>query len=100
MSAAVDFFTYSALPPKTRTPSMRALSPFPGMASKSVVSFCAAAFSFACITIALETGCSLFSSIEYAAERSSDSLTPSAVTKSVTFMMPVVIVPVLSRATI
>ena len=52
------------------------------------------------MTIAFEIGCSLFDSSEYATSINSDSEIPSAGITSVTFIIPVVIVPVLSKATI
>ena len=89
------------LPPQTATPSIFAVSPFPATARKSSVSAtpsipCSSAFT----RMACARGCSLFFSRAYAQVISFSSVTPSAGIMSVTLGSPLVIVPVLSRATI
>ena len=91
---------YFTLPPKYITPSIFAFSPFPETAAKSIVSRSAIPFSSAYDTMAFATGCSLLLSSEYAMASNSSSRIPSIGSTSVTDIFPVVIVPVLSSATI
>ena len=81
-------------------PSTVPESPFPAAAANPSASPGITAFSFAYFKTAAARGCSLFCSKEAARYKSSSSLTPSAANRSVTFGSPVVIVPVLSSATI
>ena len=89
------------LPPQRASPSNVPVSPFPGTAVKSATSApsCRPS-SCARARIARASGCSLFFSRAYAMERSSSSETPAAGIISVTSGSPLVMVPVLSSATI
>ena len=95
------FFVISArLPPQSSFPFRFATRPFPGSAEKSLTSSRARPFSSASARIARASGCSLLCSSAKAPFKSSSSLTPSAGTRSVTCGSPLVMVPVLSSATI
>ena len=89
-----------ALPPKISTPSSFAARPLPGRAAKpdtsGAVSFCSSVQA----STAFASGCSLLRSSAAARVSSSVSETPSAGRMSVTFGSPLVMVPVLSSATI
>ena len=88
-------------PPQTVSPPMFPDRPFPATARKSSASvLLSTPFSSAFARIARASGCSLFFSKVYARLKSSSSVTPSAGIISVTFGSPLVIVPVLSSATI
>ena len=91
---------YLALPPNRGLPMYFAVRPLPLTAEKSATSEAETPRSSPSATIALASGCSLFRSSEKAFSMSSASVTPSAGTISVTFGSPVVMVPVLSSATI
>ncbi len=103
---SMTFGTFAApainfmLPPCKTSPSSTAESPLPGSARNSVTSCAAMDSSLALSITALARGCSLFASKEQASCKSSSSRIPSAAKISVTFGSPLVIVPVLSRATI
>ena len=88
------------LPPSKGVPSITAVTPFPGRALNSSVSPASIPSCSALETIAPARGCSLFLSSAKAADRSSSSLFPLMGMMSVTFGSPLVMVPVLSRATI
>ncbi len=88
------------LPPNSRVSESIPERPLPGKAVNSDTSEGFTFFSSAYSNTALASGCSLFCSREQARARSSASVTPSAGSISVTFGWPLVIVPVLSKATI
>ena len=77
-----------------------AVRPLPGRAWNPVTSSMPAFSSFAFSRIALASGCSLLFSNAYAYFNKTSSVTPAAGMISVTFGSPLVIVPVLSSATI
>ena len=91
---------YFRLPPCSTWLFSFAFRPFPGSAENSVTSSALIFISSAFSTIALASGCSDFISSAYAFFSSSASSTPGAGAISVTFGSPLVIVPVLSSATI
>ena len=88
------------LPPFTSASPTFPSRPFPGSALNSLTGICSACFSAPYATIAFANGCSLLLSSEYANFNSSSSEVPSAASTSVTFGSPLVMVPVLSNATI
>ena len=87
-------------PPQSSAPSSTADRPFPGSALKSVTSAALRPHSLALARTARARGCSLFFSRARASSKSCLSSTPSAGIRSVTLGSPLVMVPVLSRATI
>ena len=86
-------------PPIICEPLSSAVSPFPETSLKFSVSSAVNCCFFASSTIASASGCKLFISSEYAVFKSSFSVMPNGIT-SVTFGVPLVIVPVLSSTTI
>ena len=91
---------YFWFPPHNSVPFSFADSPFPGNAWNSVTSSAKTPSSSPFLRIAPANGCSLLASSAYAKRSSSSSLIPSDGMMSVTFGSPLVIVPVLSNATI
>ena len=88
------------LPPARTSPFRAAVRPLPGFAMKSVTSFACTPISSARAMMALASGCSLFFSSALAASRRFFSVMPGAGKISVTRGSPLVMVPVLSSATI
>ena len=88
------------LPPVNILPSALAVRPFPATALNSLTSSAETPFSSPYLRTAFARGCSLFFSSAYASRSNSSSATPSAVMISVTSGCPLVMVPVLSSATI
>ncbi len=92
--------TYFRLPPSSTAPSSLAERPLPGRAVNSVTSAAERPSSSALAMTAFARGCSLFFSRAQASRKRASSVNPGAGRISVTLGSPLVIVPVLSRATI
>ena len=90
----------ASFPPASTLPSAVPCSPLPATALKSDTSSAAMPAPDAYSTMAPARGCSLLFSSEYAILKSLSSDTPSAGKISVTAGIPLVMVPVLSRAMI
>ena len=90
----------AAFPPARKLVPRRPVSPLPGTAVNSVRSPQSMPRSFASFRTARASGCSLFCSSAPAASSSASSVTGAIGYRSVTFGSPLVIVPVLSSATI
>ena len=101
-----NLLTKARFPAFIILPASVAVRPFPTTALKSVTSAIAISSVFARSMMAFASGCSLFASTDAAIARSFPALLPfssknvSSGTISVTFGSPLVMVPVLSSATI